>query len=181
MSTCRPNQAVKQAASAASGVQDAVEGAEHSVAELGDAFELASDKAKELEERGRRITEEMRKPLEVFDDRVRELNDLVRAGAISWETYRRAVAKADQQLREAALANDEFQSLRQIQVGAVTRQSTAGFSAIQAGRAATETSRRAEQQRRKQIEVLMRIEHDARRLVEAERDQEAIINKKVTL
>jgi hypothetical protein len=44
--------------------------------------------------KGKKITEEMRTPMEVYNETIRELNVLVNEGAISWETYDRASAKA---------------------------------------------------------------------------------------
>lgn len=46
--------------------------------------------------KGKKITEEMRTPMEVYNDTIKELNVLVNEGSISWDTYERASAKAFQ-------------------------------------------------------------------------------------
>lgn len=55
----------------------------------------------DLLEEGRSIAESLRTPLEVYQDSIRELNHLVDAGAISWNTYGRAVAVAQDELDDA--------------------------------------------------------------------------------
>lgn len=44
--------------------------------------------------KGKKITEEMRTPMEVYNDTIKELNVLVNEGSISWDIYDRASAKA---------------------------------------------------------------------------------------
>lgn len=44
--------------------------------------------------KGKKITEEMRTPMEIYNETIRELNVLVNEGAIEWETYERASARA---------------------------------------------------------------------------------------
>jgi hypothetical protein len=43
---------------------------------------------------GKKITEEMRTPMEVYNQTIADLNVLVNEGSISWDTYERASAKA---------------------------------------------------------------------------------------
>lgn len=45
-------------------------------------------------EKAKKLTEELRTPMEVYNETVRELNALLNEGAISYETYERAGAKA---------------------------------------------------------------------------------------
>jgi hypothetical protein len=49
---------------------------------------------KKIKEVAEALTQEMRTPMEVFDDRVMELNELLDRGAITLETYARAIEKA---------------------------------------------------------------------------------------
>lgn len=51
--------------------------------------------------RGAAITEAVRTPLEIYQDTLAELNDLLDAGAVSQETYSRALKKAQEDLDEA--------------------------------------------------------------------------------
>jgi hypothetical protein len=44
--------------------------------------------------KGKKITEEMKTPMEVYNQTIAELNVLVNEGSVSWETYDRASAKA---------------------------------------------------------------------------------------
>lgn len=44
--------------------------------------------------KGKKLTEEMRTPMEIYNETIKELNVLVNEGSISWETYERASAKA---------------------------------------------------------------------------------------
>ena len=67
---------------AADGVTDAAKTAAAGVSEIGDAFQETANRAQELAEAGRRVTDEMRTPMEVFKDRVAELNQLEAAIAI---------------------------------------------------------------------------------------------------
>ena len=52
-------------------------------------------------ERGKQITEQMRMPSEIYSDTIRELDDLLKRGAITQETFRRAMAKAKEDLESA--------------------------------------------------------------------------------
>lgn len=61
----------------------------------------AEKEYQELLDEGKSLTESLRTPLEVYQDAIRELNRLVDAGAISWETYGRGVAVAADQLDDA--------------------------------------------------------------------------------
>ena len=85
-------------------------------------------------------------PQEKLNARIGDLNRLVDAGAISWQTYNRAVAGAVKNMKDANKQTSKL-SKRQA-VGAVTRGSTAAFSAVQAAK------RDAEHQRRVQAEQL---------------------------
>ena len=66
--------------------------------------ELASDKLKQhnaLLEEGRRLTEDLRTPLEVLTDRYEKLNRLLAESAINGDTYRRAVGQAQEEFAKA--------------------------------------------------------------------------------
>ena len=105
------------------------------------------DQAREaISREGEAITRAFLDPQEKLNARINDLNRLVTAGAITWTTYRRAVAGAVKDMKEANKQTSKL-SKRQA-VGAVTRGSTAAFSAVQAAK------RDAEHQRRVQAEQL---------------------------
>ena len=90
-----------------------------------------ADAAKELEKlmkRGESLTQSLRLPDEIYADTITELKQLAAAGAITEETFGRAFRKAAEELDKSAMkAQQAFQPLN---VGAVTRNSMAGFSAV---------------------------------------------------
>lgn len=58
-----------------------------------------------------RIFEETRTPLERYQAQIKRLNDLVDRGALDWDTYERAVRKADDELTEFGKTVDDTKSL----------------------------------------------------------------------
>lgn len=122
-------------------------------AELKQAKEAqkAADKAAEdAKRRAESITQSLRQPSEVFADTVAELNDLVKQGAISWETYQRGVRRATDEVRKGA---DAIGSVTTPAVGAVTRAGGA-FSAVQE---ATRRQRDTERRHREIADYLKKI------------------------
>jgi len=86
-----------------------------------------------LMEEGANITKEMRTPQEVFGDRINQLSGLLRAGAITWETYGRAIGKAADDLDRATEQQSKFNEKQKGKaIGTVTRGTVAAFSASQA-------------------------------------------------
>lgn len=67
-----------------------------------EAMEAEADRIEEMEKAAAKITEQFRTPQEVFADRQKELNAMLEAGAISWETYARAMEDAGKQLADSA-------------------------------------------------------------------------------
>src|SRR5690606_39837774 len=76
-----------------------------------------------------------------------ELNALAKAGAISAETYARAMAQVKEELLKATEQAKEFRDVGRVEVGALTRHSTEAFSAV------------------------MRSQHEQRRLAELQKQQ----------
>lgn len=64
-------------------------------------FERDQSRFAAMIRRGQQLTEALRTPMEVYRDTVAELNELLAAGAINQETFRRGLAEADEQLRKA--------------------------------------------------------------------------------
>jgi len=55
-----------------------------------------------LMEKGKSLAEQMRTPTEVYSDRLQELQDMLNAGAISHETFERALKAAKEKLESAS-------------------------------------------------------------------------------
>lgn len=80
------------------------EEAKKAAAEAQKAAEAAKEAARlqsEVARDARRVYEETRTPLERFNAKFADLTKLVSIGAIDWETYRRAVAAAKDELKKA--------------------------------------------------------------------------------
>lgn len=102
---------------------------------LDDAGGEVNDKLAKLKERGEELTKSLRTPFEVARDSMRELAELMRQGIISNETYSRGVAQIQEDYAKATKAAKQLKEATRFSVGAVERNTTAGFSAVQAGRA----------------------------------------------
>jgi hypothetical protein len=70
-----------------------------------------------LMEAGKRVFEETRNPAEILAARIEHLNELVSVGAIDWDTYARAVTKAQEEFSKSGDKMSEFavQAARNIQ------------------------------------------------------------------
>lgn len=63
--------------------------------------------------KGKKLTEEMRTPMEIYNNTIKDLNVLVNEGAISWETYERAANKAVKDFeKETDPIKDQFAELK---------------------------------------------------------------------
>jgi hypothetical protein len=99
------------------------------------AHEAHERMVQSMRDRGAAITEALRNPVEVFADTMNELRELAGQGFIDPDTFARGTAKARADLVAATKLAKEFKSQTNFSVGAVERFSSAGFSAIQSGRA----------------------------------------------
>lgn len=81
------------------------------------------------------LTKGLRSPAEIAADSINELNDLAQKGLISFETYSRGIRQAEDALNKAAKASDRFKASAYKGVGAADKNTIAGFSAVQAGKA----------------------------------------------
>jgi len=114
------------------------------------AKKAAEERAKAVEDmvkKGEQLTAAMRTPQETFQDRIMELEEMVQEGVISWQTYERAVAKAMKTLKQSKKVEDKKES----PVGAVTRGSTAAFSAIEKSRKEQERMRKLDEERNREL------------------------------
>lgn len=63
---------------------------------------------KKLGDEGKRVFEATRTPLEIYNLRLAELSELLRKGAISQDTYRRAVERAEKELDDATVTAKDY-------------------------------------------------------------------------
>lgn len=114
------------------------------VREHADAVKEAAAAHKRFLDEGAKITESVRTPIEIYADRVHELGKYLDGSAISMETYARAIEKAKDEFKSATKASDEFHESARGGVGAVSRGTTAAFSAVESARRESERSRDVE-------------------------------------
>ena len=107
--------------------------AELATAEKARKAEEEAAKAREaLEKRGIQLAESLRTPIEKYTDTIADLDMLLSEGVISWETYERAVKKANDELEKSEeFKKREIKAIERQAVGIVTRGSTAALSAQQ--------------------------------------------------
>lgn len=80
------------------------------------ALQASTEEARERQawmERGKQLTLEMRTEQEILNDRLFEYSDLLQEGAISYETYERAVARANEEIRKTPETLSENEQLLQ--------------------------------------------------------------------
>lgn len=70
----------------------------------------AQQELQDMYEEGEQITKEMRKPTEVYADTIDHLDGLLATGALSQETYRRAVKKAKEDMDKAIDSLNSFKN-----------------------------------------------------------------------
>lgn len=87
------------------------------------------------------ITEENRSPFEKYSAQMQNLNLLIQQGMITWDTYSRAVAKAKEELDGATESKRRLDAAQRVNIGAATRFTSAGFTAIQDALAARNSER----------------------------------------
>jgi hypothetical protein len=122
------------------------EGVAKDISEAGFAARQTEDAIKRLNDmldRGAELTKEMRTPGEEFADRASELNGLLSIGAISAETFRRAMADGASKAMEA---KGTLEAMRRGPGGAVSLNTVAGFSAVQSSLREASAQREADRQ-----------------------------------
>tara|TARA_B100000686_G_C16736521_1_gene943942 strand:+ start:94 stop:1437 length:1344 start_codon:yes stop_codon:yes gene_type:complete len=99
--------------------------------------------ADEMKRQGEAVRRQFLTPQERLQERVADLDRLVNAGAISWQTYERALAGAVKNLRESNSQQDKLASRQGI--AAARRGTTAAYSAEQSTRRAMQGMKDAQQ------------------------------------
>lgn len=134
-----------EARNANRGTNELADGLETQRKATDDATKALERQRKELEQRGASITQSLRTPAEIFRDQITELNTLVTAGVVTWETYRRGVKRAKDELSSAIDAKDSFDTKTEL-TPALQRGTSAAFNAV-------ETSKRAAADERREREL----------------------------
>tara|TARA_R110000824_G_scaffold48699_1_gene137276 strand:+ start:2447 stop:3748 length:1302 start_codon:yes stop_codon:yes gene_type:complete len=83
----------------------------------------------ELEQKGASLMESLRNPMEQYNDTLANLNSMLDAGVISWDTYGRAVEKAQDDVKKSSeFAAKEVKMASEKSVGAAVRGKTGTYS-----------------------------------------------------
>tara|TARA_R100000152_G_C6782231_1_gene219176 strand:- start:5601 stop:6872 length:1272 start_codon:yes stop_codon:yes gene_type:complete len=97
-----------------------------------EAEEKAAKAREALEQRGIKLAESLRTPIEKYTDTIKDLDMMLSEGVISWETYERAVKKANDELEKSEeFKKKEIKAIERQAIGIATRGSTAALSAQQ--------------------------------------------------
>jgi len=115
------------------------------------AIEETAKAREALEKKGASLTDSLRNPMEMYNDTLADLNSMLDAGVISWDTYGRAVAKAQEDIKKS----DEFKAkeikVAERQAVGVTLRGRGGFSIQQKQQRTLEKLREEERQQLKQL------------------------------
>lgn len=96
------------------------------------AAEEAAKAREALEQRGIKLAESLRTPIEKYTDTIKDLDMMLSEGVITWETYERAVKKANDELEKSEeFKKKEIKAIERQAIGIATRGSTAALSAQQ--------------------------------------------------
>jgi len=96
---------------------------------LEEAEKAEKKRIEDLQRKADQVAQAVRTPVEVFRDKVAELQELLNAGVLSWSNYQRAIAKATDTLKSQRAQQNKQDRTERKSFGAVTRGSVAAFSA----------------------------------------------------
>jgi len=117
------------------------------------AIEEARKAREALEQRGAKLLESLRTPMEMYTDTIADLNMLLDKGVISWETYSRAVKKAQEDVKKSdEFAAKEIRVAERQAIGAAIRGQGGVFSIQQKQQRALERIREEERLQLKQLQ-----------------------------
>lgn len=119
----------------------------------------ADERQNTLNSQGEALRRSLMSPLEEINGKLADYDRLLEAGAINWQTHGQAVAAAKKEYLEAAKARKGLDAPQAI--GAVTRNSMAGFSAVQESKRQQEAQLKIEQEQR---EILAEIRDGINRM-----------------
>jgi hypothetical protein len=122
-----------------------------------------------LMKRGEDVARQFRTPYEEFNDTIADLQNLLSVGALNWDTYQRAVAGAAEALEKATEEKKNLDRMTTTPgIGAASRGTSAGFSAVQAAsRLQTDIQKRQEQLQQQELAEARRQTELQQRIAEA--------------
>jgi hypothetical protein len=114
------------------------------------AIEEAAKAREALEKKGVALTTSMRSPMEKYNDTVGDLNAMLDAGVISWDTYGRAVAKAQDDIKKSEEFKAKEIKVAERQAVGVSLRGRGAFSIQQKQQRTLEKLREEERQQLKE-------------------------------
>jgi len=149
-----------EAEKALEALEEQKEAEEELLAEKLKAAEEIAKAQEALEQRGVKLLESLRTPMEMYTDTIDDLNMMLAEGVIGWETYGRAVEKAQDDIKKSEeFAAKEIRVAERQAVGAAIRGQSGTFSIQQKQHRALERIREEEKLQLKQLQqqtVLLR-------------------------
>jgi len=115
------------------------------------AAEDALKAREELEKKGLKLTESLRNPMEMYNDTLADLNSMLDAGVISWDTYGRAVAKAQDDIKKSEEFKAKEIKVAERQAVGVSLRGRGAFSIQQKQQRTLEKLREEERQQLRQL------------------------------
>jgi len=116
------------------------------------AIEETAKAREALEAKGASLMESLRNPMEMYTDTIADLNMMLTEGVIGWQTYGRAVAKAQEEIKRSdEFAAKEIKVAERQSVGAAIRGQSGTFSIQQKQQRTLERLREEERQQLRQL------------------------------
>ena len=149
MSTAeQSSQAIQAKTEAIEKNNDAVFEAVKKQKELEDAQKAEKKRIEDLQRKADQVSQAVRTPVEVFRDKVSELQELLNAGVLSWSNYQRAVKKATDTLKNQRDQENKQSKNERKSFGAISRGSIAAFSA---GKKSDDHFRKMQENQKRQL------------------------------
>lgn len=115
------------------------------------AIEETAKAREALEKKGASLTASLRNPMEMYNDTLADLNSMLDAGVISWETYGRAVEKAQEDIKNSEEFKAKEIKVAERQAIGVTLRGRGAFSIQQKQQRTLEKLREEERQQLRQL------------------------------
>jgi hypothetical protein len=137
------------------------------IEETAKASEALAKAREQLEAKGASLTESLRNPMEQFTDTIDNLNMMLGEGVISWKTYGRAVARAQDDIKKSdKFRAKEIKVAERQSVGAAIRGQAGTFSIQQKQQRSLEKIREEErlqtQQLKEQTSLLKQLNNNVK-------------------
>ena len=127
------------------------------------AIEEVAKAREALEAKGASLMESLRTPMEMYTDTIANLNMMLGEGVINWETYGRAVEKAQKSILDAEKKQREEEQKKikeKVAIGAAIRGQSGTFSIQQAQQRSLEKIREQEKLQLKQLQAQTQLLHE---------------------